>query len=85
MQGSAADLAKQAMVDIDRAFGEMPAVEGRRPRMLVNIHDELLFEVLSRVRCPAVSVGCATDEAACLQGLCVLTSIFLVGDQPWSC
>ena len=41
MQGSAADIIKQAMVDIDRwlALGDLDA------RMLLQVHDELVFEV----------------------------------------
>ncbi len=41
MQGTAADLIKLAMIRIDRRLSE----EGRRSAMLVQIHDELLFEV----------------------------------------
>ncbi|MFM2151789.1 MAG: polymerase [Pseudomonadota bacterium] len=40
IQGSAADIVKRAMVDVDRALGAMPRV-----RMLLQVHDELLFEV----------------------------------------
>ena len=41
MQGSAADIIKQAMIDIDHwlALGEL------RARMLLQVHDELVFEV----------------------------------------
>ena len=41
MQGSAADIIKQAMIDIDNwlALGELDA------RMLLQVHDELVFEV----------------------------------------
>lgn len=41
VQGSAADLIKQAMVNIDRRL----RLEKRPSRMLLQIHDELLFEV----------------------------------------
>jgi DNA polymerase-1 len=41
IQGSAADLCKQAMLDIDLAIRE----RGLRARMLLQIHDELVFEV----------------------------------------
>jgi DNA polymerase-1 len=40
MQGTAADLIKVAMIRIDRRLVE----GGFRARMLVQIHDELLFE-----------------------------------------
>jgi DNA polymerase-1 len=41
MQGSAADIIKQAMIDIDRwlSLGDLDA------RMLLQVHDELVFEV----------------------------------------
>jgi DNA polymerase-1 len=41
LQGSAADLMKLAMVRIDRALAE----RGLRARMLLQIHDELIFDV----------------------------------------
>lgn len=45
IQGSAADLIKRAMIDIHRAIksGELSA------RMLLQVHDELVFEVLEKV------------------------------------
>lgn len=41
IQGTAADLIKLAMVNIDRLLAE----KGMRSRMLLQVHDELLFEV----------------------------------------
>jgi DNA polymerase-1 len=40
IQGTAADIMKRAMIDVDRALAGMPAV-----RMILTVHDELLFEV----------------------------------------
>ncbi len=40
IQGSAADLIKRAMIDVDRRLRE----EKRQARMLLQIHDELVFE-----------------------------------------
>jgi DNA polymerase-1 len=41
IQGSAADIIKVAMLDVDRALRE----EGAGSRMLLQVHDELVFEV----------------------------------------
>ncbi|MCG5433466.1 DNA polymerase I [Mycobacterium sp. MYCO198283] len=41
IQGSAADIIKVAMIDVDRALRDA----GLRSRMLLQVHDELLFEV----------------------------------------
>jgi DNA polymerase-1 len=41
LQGTAADLIKKAMIDIDRVLAE----EGLKTAMLLQVHDELVFEV----------------------------------------
>jgi DNA polymerase-1 len=41
IQGSAADIIKVAMLNVDRALRE----EGLASRMLLQVHDELVFEV----------------------------------------
>jgi DNA polymerase-1 len=41
IQGSAADILKKAMIDVHR---ELPRVAGGRARMILTVHDELLFE-----------------------------------------
>jgi DNA polymerase-1 len=41
IQGSAADILKRAMIDVHRALG---SVAGGRARMILTVHDELLFE-----------------------------------------
>lgn len=41
IQGTSADIIKRAMIDIDKAF----LAAGSQSRMLVQVHDELLFEV----------------------------------------
>ena len=43
IQGSAADIVKKAMIDVDRALSE----QGLSSRVLLQIHDELLVEVAS--------------------------------------
>jgi DNA polymerase-1 len=41
IQGSAADILKRAMIDVHKA---LPAIGGGRTRMILTVHDELLFE-----------------------------------------
>jgi DNA polymerase-1 len=41
IQGSAADIVKQAMIDVSRTFAEKKMVS----RLLLQVHDELIFEV----------------------------------------
>ena len=41
IQGTAADILKRAMIDVHRALG---TVAGGRARMILTVHDELLFE-----------------------------------------
>ena len=41
IQGTAADILKRAMIDVHRA---LPSVAGGRARMILTVHDELLFE-----------------------------------------
>ena len=46
IQGTAADILKRAMIDVHRALLERPApATGLRARMILTVHDELLFEV----------------------------------------
>ena len=60
VQGSAADLAKKAMVVLDRRFQHWPAAKRAAPRLLLNIHDELLFEVCL----PLLPLSSATQPPA---------------------
>ncbi len=46
VQGSAADILKMAMINIDRRFRE----EGIRSKMLLQVHDELIFNVYDSER-----------------------------------
>jgi DNA polymerase-1 len=41
IQGSAADILKRAMIDVHAA---LPLLAGGRTRMILTVHDELLFE-----------------------------------------
>ena len=63
IQGSAADLIKRAMLAVDRAIGE----HGLRARMLLQIHDELVFECPeSEVERLAIAVREAMTRALAL-------------------
>jgi DNA polymerase-1 len=45
IQGTAADVLKKAMIDVHAALARVPATAGgARPRMILTVHDELLFE-----------------------------------------
>ncbi|MBE3595617.1 MAG: DNA polymerase I [Hydrogenibacillus sp.] len=50
IQGTAADIIKKAMIDVDAALRE----SGLRARMLLQVHDELVFEV-AQADAPALS------------------------------
>jgi DNA polymerase-1 len=52
IQGSAADIMKLAMIEVDRALGE----EGLASKMILTVHDELLFEVPEAERARAREV-----------------------------
>ena len=63
IQGTAADIMKRAMIDVDRAIAPMPDV-----RMILTVHDELLFEVpRARAEEVAAIVQDAMQRAAALK------------------
>ena len=46
IQGTAADILKRAMIDVHAALAaRRPGPGGKRARMILTVHDELLFEV----------------------------------------
>ena len=50
IQGTAADILKQAMIDVQAALADFNAGRPAPSRMILTVHDELLFEVPGR-RC----------------------------------
>jgi DNA polymerase-1 len=60
VQGSAADLIKKAMIDLDRAL----RAEGMKSRLILQIHDELLLEVPEEEKDRALSLVKAIMEGA---------------------
>jgi DNA polymerase-1 len=59
VQGSAADIFKLAMIDVDRAL----SAGGHRTRMLLTVHDELVFEVPTEERADIEPLVRTTMEA----------------------
>jgi DNA polymerase I len=57
IQGSAADILKRAMIDV---HGALPSIAGGRTRMILTVHDELLFEAPREA---------AAESAEALRGL----------------
>jgi DNA polymerase-1 len=45
IQGTAADILKRAMIDVHAAMADLEARSGPAGRMILTVHDELLFEV----------------------------------------
>jgi DNA polymerase-1 len=45
IQGTAADILKRAMIDVHAALAGLAARSGPAGRMILTVHDELLFEV----------------------------------------
>jgi DNA polymerase-1 len=64
IQGTAADLIKKAMVDVDRALAE----KGLDATMILQVHDELVFETTEASR-----QALAEIVVACMEGVAQLT------------
>lgn len=63
MQGSAADIIKMAMIDIERTFGENPAID-----LIMQVHDELVFEVAdNQVQMAVATIRDLMNNAATLK------------------
>jgi DNA polymerase-1 len=60
IQGSAADIIKRAMIDVDRRLQHEPGLA----RVLLSVHDELVFEVPEERVDEATNVVCEVMEAA---------------------
>ena len=67
IQGSAADILKRAMIDVDRALADLTASTGPAGRMILTVHDELLFEVpVARAEAVAEVIRARMESAAAL-------------------
>jgi len=61
MQGTAADIMKLAMIEVDRAMRQ----EGLSARMVLQVHDELVFEAApAEVECLSALVVAAMSGVA---------------------
>jgi len=45
IQGTASDIIKYAMINVDRALSQQWPAEAQAPRLLMQIHDELIYEI----------------------------------------
>jgi DNA polymerase-1 len=80
MQGTAADIMKLAMVEVDRVLrAEESRAEGLRARMVLQVHDELVFEASEG---EAERLAAVAREA--MTGVCEL-AVPLVVDVSWGC
>jgi DNA polymerase-1 len=67
IQGTAADILKRAMIDVHGAISDLAARTGPAGRMILTVHDELLFEVpRSRADELAALIKERMEEAASL-------------------
>jgi DNA polymerase-1 len=73
MQGTAADILKLAMIELDRAIAEAEP----KARMLLTVHDEIVIEV-PEARAEAL----ATVVKSTMEGVCKL-SVPLSVDAGW--
>jgi len=71
IQGTAADILKQAMIDVHAA---LPRIAGGRARMILTVHDELLFEA------PKESADATAAEVARLMEAAVTLKVPLTVD-----
>jgi len=67
IQGSAADIIRRAMIALPSAL----EAAGLRARMLLQVHDELIFEVANGEVKPLIALAKGVMEAACAPRLCL--------------
>jgi DNA polymerase-1 len=64
IQGTAADVLKKAMIDVHAALAEFNVGRARPARMILTVHDELLFEAAEDVAADVASLVRARMEGA---------------------
>ena len=77
IQGTAADIMKKAMINVQARMAQ----EGMRARMILQVHDELVFEVPEEEM--AAMTALATDEMPAALDLSVTLKVDVKSGYSW--
>jgi DNA polymerase-1 len=88
IQGTASDVIKFAMVNVDRKLAqEWKATAGPAPRLLMQIHDELIYEVSAEPVCverfTTLLRGAMTEEVRSALKLSIPLVVNISSGQTW--